>query len=115
MRASLDEALGVLSKWHTEESRLVVILVTDGAALRVEGWFVALLENGVGMVLSDCANPDAHNLVVAVHLATDFHYGDPRDAPEYLREKMSDEVESMMALAIGKTTVLLYESRAQEA
>ena len=109
MRASLEDALGLLSKWHIDLSRLDVILLTDGVLLIERDWFVSSFERGTGMVLSDGANPDVHNLVIAFELAGDFHYGGPRDAPEQLKEYLSDAVESFLSFAVGQTIVCLFE------
>jgi len=102
----------LLGKWHSEVARLDVIFLTTGAALVLSGWFVSLLENDAGVVLSDCAKPDDGNLVVALHAATEFQYGDPREAPENVREYLSRAIDSVLAIALRETWALyLYESK----
>ncbi len=106
MRVSREDADGLFIKWQTEAARLGVILLTVGFGLESKDLVVSFLGSDSSIVLSTRVNPDTHNIVIALQHATFFQYFDAREAPAEIRQRLSEDVESVLAIGVEGTGVL---------
>lgn len=108
IKASSDEAGGLLNKYISEKTPLLATLQTEDARACVSGILSAGLVDDVphlfvGDVEDEFADSMQFRFVVA---ECDFAYGDLRDARESVRD-LTNRIESLLTITARKTNARL--------
>jgi hypothetical protein len=107
MRVSFDEALRLLSKWHTEARSLDVILLSSGSLLLfLRGWHIEeFTDEAVSLKQTD------QKLLLDLTGAQNCQYGDAREFSEEMRKHFSGVVESVLMMVLDGLILCLFESK----
>ena len=113
MIVSLDDAVALLSKWHTESVPLVCIAAVDGGGVTFSGFISTL--NSTVFVVSHFLSQDqkAVESVMDLRTATTLDYQDLREAEPDVREKLTGKFVSLLAIYFPTSQWCLYEAEAE--
>jgi hypothetical protein len=99
MQVSREDAFGMLSKWRTESSPICGLLMTKFCLLKFGGCITDLVPNGFTVTQYPGAagvGRKIFDLTVDLRFASDFNYGDPREAPEHVRKEYEGKVNGLL-------------------
>lgn len=102
---SSEEAQLLMNKWRIESVPMAFILVGDGVGFSFRGW--------VGEVRSDAVQLRGEGSeLLASLVGARFEYGDPREAPEGIRESSGKKFAGCLSVLLsGGDRLLLFERR----
>ena len=112
MTISLEDVVGLLSKWNSESTPLKGVLLSDAGVL-------------FGGVITDL-NPDAFvvsqylssgqktfEVAVGLQIVERFEYQDLRETPPNTRKKLEGGLLSVLTMKLPASTLCLYETERQ--
>jgi hypothetical protein len=114
MSISFEEALGLLSKWKTESTPVIGVVVFDGGGGTFWGFITELDPNGFVVAQQPTPESKSIEMLFALGQASEFDYQDLREAPEHIRASIRGKVSSLLSMKLGTSALCLYEMERPE-
>ena len=113
MDSSFDEVLSLLNKCRDEKTPLTVLINAGDAASTIGGFVTEVSSMGVTISCIDNTGTKYAETVINFAFATEFTFQDAREAPERLRESMTQVFDYVIQIRLASTTqCVIYVRRA---
>jgi hypothetical protein len=107
MIASIEDSIGILSKWANESTSLLAVFVMGGLSVSLEGFIRHLLPNTVVVTLRESSTAD---LTVTLDKVIEYDYTESKRAPQSLMGDLSREYTACLTLKLATgIKCFLYE------
>jgi len=98
METSVDDALGMVSKWLNESTPLVLTVATSAVFFSLAGSIISIGSNSFVVGFRDSEQKVSSHATVKLEDMESIAYHESREIPPQLRDAIGDKVNAVMSM-----------------